>query len=250
MKKYASLLLIILFIFTFSGCDLFDSSSYSNNSNSASGSYQSNVSVQSISLNTTQLELKIGETYTLKATVQPSNASNKSVKWESTNSDVVNINNGIVNAKKIGRSTIKVISNENSSIYQMCDITVNGNYSVTITNNFPFSFYYEYAPYGVLVYNKTLKVNSVSYNLRTNIGVSQSSIVIFLTLVCQITQISGNTNSNYTLNYRVLDENNIEKVNGKILVSSSLNTVCEKTQSINIYYTSLPSSANLKLSFS
>ena len=46
------------------------------------------IAVTSISLNKTTLTMEIGESYTLVATVSPSNATDKSIIWSSTDSSV------------------------------------------------------------------------------------------------------------------------------------------------------------------
>jgi uncharacterized repeat protein (TIGR02543 family) len=49
------------------------------------------VSVTGVSLNKTSLSITVGGSETLTATVSPSNATNKSVKWTSSNSSVASV---------------------------------------------------------------------------------------------------------------------------------------------------------------
>lgn len=66
-----------------------------------------NVEVTNISLNKSSLELIIGNSDTLTATISPSNATNKSVTWSSSNSNIISVDNsGKVTAKSIGSATI------------------------------------------------------------------------------------------------------------------------------------------------
>ena len=66
-----------------------------------------NVEVTNISLNKNSLELIIGNSDTLTATISPSNATNKSVTWSSSNSNIISVDNsGKVTAKSIGSATI------------------------------------------------------------------------------------------------------------------------------------------------
>lgn len=62
-----------------------------------------------VSLSNDNLSLKINDTKTLTATVSPVNATNKSVKWSSSNSDIVSVDsNGKLTAKGVGTATITV----------------------------------------------------------------------------------------------------------------------------------------------
>ncbi|MBR4166926.1 MAG: Ig-like domain-containing protein [Bacteroidales bacterium] len=65
------------------------------------------VAVTGISLNQTSAELEVGKTLQLKPTITPSNATNKSVQWTSSNSAVASVDiNGLVTAKAIGTAQI------------------------------------------------------------------------------------------------------------------------------------------------
>ena len=83
------------------------------------------VPVTSISINTTDLYLKIGDTKQLSATVTPDNASNKSVIWLSSDESIVSVNGntGSVYAKKPGSATITAqVDNQVAK----CNVTVSG----------------------------------------------------------------------------------------------------------------------------
>ena len=66
------------------------------------------VPVTGVTLNIQSGELYEGDTIDLVATVQPSNASNKSVTWESSKPDIATVNSGHVVAVKAGDCTITV----------------------------------------------------------------------------------------------------------------------------------------------
>ena len=59
-----------------------------------------------ITLDQTSGTLTEGDTVTLTATVSPSNASNKSVTWETSNSTVATVADGVVTALRAGTATI------------------------------------------------------------------------------------------------------------------------------------------------
>lgn len=62
----------------------------------------------SVQLSRTEWQMNVGETYTLTATVLPTNATVKTVKWYSSNSSVVKVKNGKLTARKKGTATITV----------------------------------------------------------------------------------------------------------------------------------------------
>ncbi|MBZ4664130.1 MAG: cell wall binding protein [Caloramator sp.] len=67
------------------------------------------ISVSGISLNTTSKIINIGESINLIATVEPSNASNKDVVWESSNEGIAKVDaSGKVTAVSEGEAKIKV----------------------------------------------------------------------------------------------------------------------------------------------
>ena len=83
----------------------------------------STVSVSSVSLNRTYITVEIGDTVSLYETVYPSNATDKSVVWNSSNPSVATVSNGTVTAKSAGTATITVrTSNDKTAT---CVVTVN-----------------------------------------------------------------------------------------------------------------------------
>ncbi len=70
------------------------------------------VSVESVSLDRKDLALTVGESATLTATVFPSNATDKNVRWTSTNTSVVSVVNGKVTALKVGSATVTVTTHD------------------------------------------------------------------------------------------------------------------------------------------
>lgn len=84
------------------------------------------VKVSGISLNP-DIDLKIeeGSSYTIKATVAPSNATNNSVKWVSSSPDVATVDdNGNVTAIKAGSTTITCTAVDGSGVSASCPVTV------------------------------------------------------------------------------------------------------------------------------
>ena len=81
------------------------------------------ISVTSVTLNSTSMELVEGTTQTLIATVSPSNADNQKVIWSSSNSSVATVANGVVTAIKAGTATITVKTDEGAKT-ATCNVTV------------------------------------------------------------------------------------------------------------------------------
>ena len=70
------------------------------------------VHVNSVSLNTSSLELAIGDTYAFKTSVLPENATNKELIWSTSDESVVSVDNGTITALKEGKATISVKSKD------------------------------------------------------------------------------------------------------------------------------------------
>ena len=64
------------------------------------------VYVNKVTLNKTSHSMNVGEKVTLTATVEPSNATNKTVTWTSSNKNVATVSNGTVTAVGSGTTTI------------------------------------------------------------------------------------------------------------------------------------------------
>ena len=81
--------------------------------------------VTRISLNPTSLTLSIGNSQTITATVYPSNASNKTLSWESSNTNIATVDQyGKITAKAKGNCTITCRATDGSGKYATCAVTV------------------------------------------------------------------------------------------------------------------------------
>lgn len=93
------------------------------------------VSLNSISLNTSSMNVLIGDTQTLNVSFNPSNATNKSVVWTSSNNSVASVSGGKVVGKKVGVAIVTAsVSNKSvTCIVNVVDkISLN---SISISNN-------------------------------------------------------------------------------------------------------------------
>lgn len=85
----------------------------------------SEVAVSSVALDKTTLEITVGETVTLKATVSPENATDKTVKWTSSDETIAKVDSkGVVTAVKEGSVKITATSEKYSTQTASCTITV------------------------------------------------------------------------------------------------------------------------------
>ena len=88
------------------------------------------IAVASVKLSETMLNLHIGESATLTATVAPENATNKSLTWISSNTSVASVSNGVVVALNEGSSIIMATA---ENVTAMCAVTVLDNPVTGIT---------------------------------------------------------------------------------------------------------------------
>ena len=81
------------------------------------------VPVTGVTLDKAELTLKEGSTGTLKATVEPQNATNNTVTWSSSNPEFATVDNGVVTAVSAGEATITVTT-EDGGKTATCKVTV------------------------------------------------------------------------------------------------------------------------------
>ena len=86
-----------------------------------------NIPVTQITLDTTTASLEVGKTTTLTATVEPSDATNKSVTWTSSDTSVATVApDGTLTAVKAGTATITATAEGDNSKFATCTVTVTG----------------------------------------------------------------------------------------------------------------------------
>ncbi len=94
------------------------------------------IEVTSVSISPSSKNMEVGEKATLSASVYPSNATNKTVTWSSSNTSVATVSNGVVTAKASGTATITATAN---GVRGRCLVTVTKakNYNVTVYTEAP-----------------------------------------------------------------------------------------------------------------
>ena len=92
----------------------------------------SKVKVIKVGLNYSKIYLTKGKTKTLKATVSPTNAANKSVKWTSSNKKIATVSSkGKVTGKKAGTVTITAKAKDGSGKKATCKVVVSAPATAT-----------------------------------------------------------------------------------------------------------------------
>lgn len=81
------------------------------------------ISVTGISLDKSTVDMIIGESQTIYATLTPSNADNQKISWTSSDNSIVTVSNGVLTANGIGTASITAISDD-GKYTAMCNVTV------------------------------------------------------------------------------------------------------------------------------
>ena len=81
------------------------------------------IAVSGVSLSKTSMTLVEGDSETISATVSPSNATNQTVSWSSSPSDVASVDGGKVTALKPGKATVTVTTADGGKT-ATCSVTV------------------------------------------------------------------------------------------------------------------------------
>ena len=84
--------------------------------------YDRTIAVTSVSFNKTTLMLNVDEQATLSATVLPTDATDKTVVWSSSNTSIATVNNSVVTAIAKGTATITA---KCGNVLATCSVTVN-----------------------------------------------------------------------------------------------------------------------------
>ena len=85
------------------------------------GDYAAEIPVTGVSLNKTSIELVEGESFTLVATVEPAEVTDKTVIWTSSDTSVATVSNGVITATAVGTAIITAsVGGKTSS----CTVTV------------------------------------------------------------------------------------------------------------------------------
>lgn len=91
------------------------------------------VEVTSLTLNASEKELVVGDSFELIADVQPNNAHNKVLAWSSSDTKVLTVSSeGVVSALKAGKAVVSVKTTDGTELSTSCTITVKNALAETI----------------------------------------------------------------------------------------------------------------------
>ena len=96
------------------------------------------VSATSVALNMTSAEMTVGGVLQLTATVLPTNATNRTVTWKSSNTSIATVNSsGLVTAKSPGSAIITATTTDGTNLSATCSLLVKQNivYASSISLN-------------------------------------------------------------------------------------------------------------------
>ena len=82
------------------------------------------ISPESIAISTTNVDIEIGKTFTLTATLLPANASNPTIVWSTDDASIATVDNGVVTAVNKGTTTIYAIAEDNPQIIAVCTVNI------------------------------------------------------------------------------------------------------------------------------
>lgn len=97
------------------------------------------VHVTSVSLNATSKKLEVGKVASLVETVLPSNATNKTVTWESSKPAVASVSDGVITAIAVGTTVITVKTVDQGKT-ATCSIEVTSSGDTPVTDTYKLGF--------------------------------------------------------------------------------------------------------------
>ena len=130
--KLSTLLIGLLSLTALAGCNPSgeSTSSISSSDGSSTTSTPSDIYIEEVTLSKTETNILIGSSEKLTATFKPSNATKAELVWSSDDTSVATVDQtGLVTAKKVGTTNIKVAPKDNNSNIApaACKVTVRDN---------------------------------------------------------------------------------------------------------------------------
>ncbi len=108
-----------------------------------------NVLVSGLKMNTqNNLTIYPGETATLDYTISPDNVTDKSLDWSSKDESIVTVSNGVITAKKPGKTTVSAKTKDGSNRTMQLSVyvpsMVAGTYDVTVNSYTGKDYFFKY----------------------------------------------------------------------------------------------------------
>ena len=207
------------------------------NTGGSSGGEETTVNVNSVSLSQSSLSLDIGNSTTLTATIEPSNATNQNVTWSTNNSNVSLSPNGL-NCQVTGStsgSSIVTITTEDGNKTATCNITINAVETSDTYGNIILSKTSEIITEGSRT-SFTVKLDQAPTNTQVvNLSVNNSDVTLSNS---SLSFTSSNYSTAQEITITVNKDSDTINDNATITVSSS--NVASKTFVLTITDTTAP----------
>jgi hypothetical protein len=123
------------------------------------------IAVSSITLSDTSLSINTDDTYSLTATITPSNADDKTITWTSSNENVATVRDGIVTGISAGSAIIAASAGDYSAT---CNVVVTKDIEVNVITTFPQEFKYYYVHYNSVYSKINITDLSVTYKKKSS----------------------------------------------------------------------------------
>ena len=83
------------------------------------------ILITSVKFDLTEKEIKVNESFVITPTIEPSNATNKTLSWSSSDTSIAIVNQtGKVEGKGVGEATITATATDGSNVYAKCIVDV------------------------------------------------------------------------------------------------------------------------------
>jgi len=89
--------------------------------------------IESVTLSETNIEINKGQSKIVTATITPSNAFNKTLRWESEDDSIATVNNGVITGINVGTTKVIVSTTDGSNITKEINVKVNSIMTSTHT---------------------------------------------------------------------------------------------------------------------
>lgn len=229
--------------------------------------YHPNGEINLITLNQVEISMKKGDNYQLSADVYPLGIAHKSIKYESSNPDIVSVNQvtGYLEAKENGQATI--IARLNEELYAKCIVSV-GNvdtaiqsiniinerisllinkeyqlkYTIFPSNATMHNLYYQSGDTAIAIVDKNGRIIAKNVG-KTIISVYDSNSKATDSVIVEVYKNS----SSDVINDVTSPNNKVPEVNSVNIKNSSVNLDVSGT--INLEYEVLPKNSNQSLTW-
>lgn len=128
---------------------------------------QLTVEVTSVTLSEAKVQVVVGKTVTVTATVTPENATNKTVTWTSDNAEVAKVENGVITGVKAGTAKVTAKAGTKDAVVDVTVVEASNDVNMVIVYNKIPGVTGDYEN-TTIQYNKTTDVKFLLGNVYTD----------------------------------------------------------------------------------